>query len=72
MRQPLKLTSFTTKKTLEVPPRGGWSNPTPPDTHSVRTEQPNDAQGFFSSTTPPRSTTRHYKALLDSGNACRL
>jgi hypothetical protein len=32
---------------------GGRSKPTQPDMKSVRTEQPDDAQDFFGSTTPP-------------------
>jgi hypothetical protein len=32
---------------------GGRSKPTQPNTKSVRTEQPDDAQDFFGSTTPP-------------------
>jgi hypothetical protein len=68
--QHLEPTSFTAKKTPEGPPGGGWSNPTQPDMQSVRTKQSDDAQGFFGSTTPPWSTTRRYKALLDS-SACR-
>jgi hypothetical protein len=68
--QPLELTSFTAKKTLQGPSRGGQSKSTQPDTQSVRTEQLDDAQGFFGSTTPPRSIVRRCKVLLDSG-ACR-
>jgi hypothetical protein len=69
-RQPLEPTSFTTKKTPKGRPGGGWSKLTQPNTQSVRTEQLDDAQGFFSSTTPPRSTAHRCKALLDSG-VCR-
>jgi hypothetical protein len=36
----------------------------------VRIEQLDDAQGFFSSTTPPQSIEGRYKTLLDSG-ACK-
>jgi hypothetical protein len=68
--QLLKPTSFTAKKTPEGPPGGGRYKPTQLDMQSVRTEQSDDAQGFFGSTTPPRSTTRCCKALLDS-SACR-
>jgi len=67
VRQPLEPTSFTAKKTPEGPPGGSRSKPTQPDTQSVRTEQPNDAQSFFGSTTPPQSTVRRCKPLLDSG-----
>ena len=70
MRQPLKPTSFTAKKTLEGPVGGGLSKVTQPDTQSVRTEQPDDAQGFFGSKTPRRSTAYRCKTSLDSG-ACR-
>jgi hypothetical protein len=57
-RHPLEPTSFITKKTLEGPPGGGRSKPTQPDTQSVRIEQSDDTQGFFGSTTPPRSIER--------------
>jgi hypothetical protein len=70
MRQPLELTSFTAKKTPEGPPWEGRSKPTQPNMQSVKTEQPNDAQGFFGSTTPPWSIVRRCKALLDF-SACR-
>ena len=68
--QPLEPTSFATKKTPEYPPGGGRSKPTQPDTQSVRTEQTYDAQGFFGSTTLPRSTEHRCKTLLDS-DVCR-
>ena len=55
-RKPLEPTSFITKKTLEGPPGRGQSKPTQPDTQSVRTEQPDDAQGFFGTKTPQWST----------------
>jgi hypothetical protein len=32
------------RRLQKVSPRGGWSKPTPSDTQSVRTEQPDDAQ----------------------------
>jgi hypothetical protein len=70
MRQPLEPTSFTAKKTPEGPPGGGRCKLTQPDTQSVITEQPDDAQGFFGSTTRPHSMVHCCKALLDSG-ACR-
>jgi hypothetical protein len=66
-RQPMELTSFTTMKTPEGPPEGGQSKPTQSDMQSVRTEQPDDTQGFFGSTTLPRSTAHRCKTLLDSG-----
>jgi hypothetical protein len=50
-RQPIEPASFATKKSPESAPGGGWSKPTQPFTQSVRTEQPNDAQGFFCSMT---------------------
>jgi hypothetical protein len=65
--QPLEPISSVTKKTLEGPPRGGQSKPTQPHMQSVRIEQLDNAQGFFGSKTPSRSTTHRYKTLLDSG-----
>jgi hypothetical protein len=68
-RQPLESTSFTTRKTLEGLPGAGQSKPTQPDTLSVRTEHPDDAQGFLA----PRhrhGPQHRYKTLLDS-DACR-
>jgi hypothetical protein len=68
MHQPLDPASFATKKSPEGTPGEGRSKPTQPDTQRVRTEQLDNAQGFFSSTTSPRSTEHCYKTLLDSAH----
>jgi hypothetical protein len=52
---PLKLAAFTAKKPPEGAPGGGRSKPTELDTQHVRTEEPDDTQGFFSSMTTSRS-----------------
>ena len=58
------------RRLQKVSPGGGRSKPTPSDTQSVRTEQTDDAQGFFGSKTPQWSMAHCCRSSLDS-DACR-